>query len=147
MARAWRVWLIASLLSVGCHAGSQSVTAVGAAAQPASSPLTNLPLRRDDGTEAVQRTTAAWTLLFVVVLAAGAYWLVRTQRWTLPARLGTPARDPATTLHRIAQLRLQPQLTLHVIRWGREELLIAATAQQTTLLARRSDAGPGEEKL
>lgn len=94
-----------------------------------------LPLRRD---ESPAPAAAGWlpaASLLVIVLAGVALVLVRRHRvgGSRPWK-GSAAADG---IARLSSQALTPQASVHAIRWGGEELLLACTPQAVTVLARR----------
>jgi flagellar biogenesis protein FliO len=99
----------------------------------------SLPVRRD---EAPAGLSLQWLfpLGVLLALAGGAVVLVRRRAGVSGIspfkHLG---RDPH--LARLASQALTPHASVHVVRWGTEELLLGCTSQQVRVIARRP-AGP-----
>lgn len=56
-------------------------------------------------------------------------------------------RDPpGGRVLRLSSQPLTPQASVHVVRWDGEELLLGCTAQQVSLLARRTVTGSAEQQ-
>jgi len=102
-------------------------------AQPsAASPLpASLPLRREAASEA----GSAWTppVALLAIAGAGGAWVL----WRRRARPGGQIQGPERIV-RLSSQALTPQASVHAVLWNGEELLLACTAQNVTLLSRRA---------
>jgi flagellar biogenesis protein FliO len=117
----------------------------GALAQPVANPAPaaaavtelgrDLPLKREEPASAVGSSWIAATVLLAI--AAAAALLLRRQ--AAGSLLGALAanRKPGASLVRLGSQPLTTHASLHAVRWNGEELLLACTAQQVTLIARR----------
>jgi flagellar biogenesis protein FliO len=110
-------------------------------------PPESLPLRRDAGDEG-WRQSATLAFIFIVVLAAGAFLLVRRVRrrglgWSLPASAGLRQQAGPRVLHRQS---LSAQASVQVVAWGDREWLLGVTAQHVQVLASR-DADPASNDI
>ena len=124
----------ALLLSTVCGALGAQAPAASAGSLGAS-----LPVRRD-GDTAADAGTLAPALALIVLAGAGGAWVW----WRSPRRL---ARGP-TRGGQIVRLSSQPlttQVSVHALQWRGEELLVACSAQEVTVLSRRSAAAEGDE--
>ncbi|RYF58429.1 MAG: hypothetical protein EOO29_50060, partial [Comamonadaceae bacterium] len=72
-------------------------------------------------------------VLLLALLATGGAAVVRRRGWKLHAS----AVDPGGSIKRLASQALTPQASVHAIRWSGEELLLACTAHQVSVIARR----------
>lgn len=150
MTRHPQAWIATAL----CSAALLAVPALARepvnrpAGQVASSPLPRtLPLKREEpAASGGSSWLAAAILLAVLLMAAGALLLRRrgvagwAQRWQAAGSAGAP-------IARLSSRALTPQASVHAIRWAGEELLLACTPQQVTVLARRPlppPAGAGQ---
>lgn len=89
--------------------------------------------------------SSAWLAgVFLLALAAGAGALV-WQRRTGLGRWGGVRPATGTAIARLSSQALTPQASVHALRWHGEEILIACTAQQVTVIARQpADPGRGD---
>lgn len=74
-------------------------------------------------------------VLFVLILLGGALWAMRRGTGPLPALLARAARDRAPALQVTARLTLTPQHSLHVIRAGAREWVVATHPQGCTVIS------------
>ena len=126
-------------LTIGCfvlvsalHAAPVSAseaTIAGPVSLPAS-----MPLRRDEATPAAESVWGAVVAVLMVAGAGGTWWWRRRGRGE--ARHRTRAR--AVPVVMLASRSLTPQASVHAIEWKGEELLVACTAQNVTVLSRRT---------
>lgn len=132
-------WLLAAAFSLVVCA----VAPVGAREPPSPASASvdgampkELPLRRE---EMGASGGGAWTAaMLLVVLGLVAAVLVLRRRGTA-ALLRSPATWPAGAhVAKLSSLPLTPQASVHAVRWHGEELLLACTSQQVTVLARRA---------
>lgn len=132
LARCWPRLALCSLALVGfLHAARVSasdVTTAGPASLPAS-----MPLRRDEVALVAQPGWLPALALLVVAGAGGAWW------WRRKGRDGAVHRTRARAVQvvTLASRSLTPQASVHAIEWKGEELLVACTAQNVTVLSRR----------
>lgn len=129
--------LAATLALVCAFAGVlPAAAAVTVPAPVASAPLASLPLRRDTVREG---DTGGWfpAGAAVALLVGAAAWAA-SRRW--PWRAAGPAHPPPG-LVRVASQSLTAQASVHAIRWNGEEILVACSAQQVTVLARQPAPG------
>ena len=126
----------AMLLVAACEA----TVAEQAAPQSATLPAT-LPVRRDSGTVA---EAASWapSLALVMLAGAGGAWAWWRRSPRARGRVGASAREEVL---RLSSQPLTPQASVHAVQWRGEELLLACTAQQVTVLARRPITPEGTE--
>jgi len=75
-------------------------------------------------------------VVFVLGLLGAVLWLLRGQG-------ATAWRSGQSVVQQYGRLTLTPHHTLHVIRFGGRELLVAAHPQGCSVLADREDAGKG----
>ena len=129
---AW-TWVVAAACLFGPLAGAR---AQESPRQPAaSSPqFPQLPLRRDEP-ETTSLGAFAWVAGLLIVGVAGA-WYWRRRMAPAPARPSALAIMPARSLTAHA--------SLHVVRWEHEELLLACTPQNVTVISRRPIAPTDE---
>ncbi|HSW16769.1 MAG TPA: flagellar biosynthetic protein FliO [Ramlibacter sp.] len=132
-------------VSAQALAPASAASAVATSAAPAASLPASLPLRRDAADTASADVPWFTGLLLLGPLAAAGVALVRYQGGSiLPRRIraGATARPELT---RVASQSLTAQASVHVIRWGGEELLVGCTPAQVSLLSRRPlDATPDD---
>jgi flagellar biogenesis protein FliO len=103
----------------------------------AASGLAALPLRRDAAGD--PSMVSAWIFLGVlVVAAAAAVWFGRRRK----ASAGAPP-----TLQRIESLALTSHASLHVVRWGDEELLMGCAQAGIEVVSRRPAHPPAREGM
>ena len=95
----------------------------------------SLPLRRDAEPASDGGFWMPSLLLLGLALAAGGYVAWR-RGGSLADRSAGRRADRAIT--RISSQALTPQASVHAVAWNGEEYLLACTAQQVTLLARRA---------
>lgn len=81
------------------------------------------------------------SVLFVFSLLGGLVWFARRGRFTMPLRRN--GAGPASTFQNAGRLVLTPQHSVHVVRFGGKELLVAAHPHGCTLLAERNDPAQG----
>ena len=123
-----------SSMAAGADATAGAPPAVSAADKPAGLPA-HLPLKRDpaDASEG-----SPWVMLLVLLgLSAGAGWLVLRQRGAESLLRAWRVPKAKAGIERIGSEVLTPQASVHVLRWQDEDLLLACTATQVTLLSRR----------
>jgi flagellar biogenesis protein FliO len=77
------------------------------------------------------------------LLVAGGTVLVGRRRQWAWLQAGRARATPGRELVRISSQALTAQASLHAVRWNGEELLLACTPQQVTLLARRPAVAAG----
>jgi flagellar biogenesis protein FliO len=105
----------------------------------------NLPLRRDVATASEGSPWVAGLVLAGVFVVAGALVLQR-RRPALLRGWGAAARAGGAGIERLSSQPLTAQASVHAVRWKDEEFLLGCTAQQVTVLARRTTAGPQGEQ-
>lgn len=100
----------------------------------------SLPLRRDpEGGAAGGIWTPSLLLLGLAVAAGGYAWWRRGA-----AQASSPGRRADAAVTRLSSQPLTPHASVHAVQWNGEEFLLACTAQQVTVLARRpADRGEG----
>jgi hypothetical protein len=103
-----------------------------AIAGPVSLPA-SMPLRRDSDTPVVGSGWMSALALLVTGGAGGAWWWRRKSR----DDAGRPTRARAMQVVTLASRSLTAQASVHAIEWNGEELLLACTAQNVTVLSRR----------
>lgn len=129
--------MVACLLLPACVVGSRAA----GAGEPAAAPVApaalpaSLPLRRDAaaGSDAPGWLPSAALLALTGIVAIG---LVR--RRSMNGATGLSGSIRGAPLVRLASVGLTPQASVHVVRWNGEELVLGCTAQQVTLLSRRT---------
>jgi flagellar biogenesis protein FliO len=89
--------------------------------------LSALPLRRDGA----QDPSMAGVWVFLAVLAAAALAAI----WFKRLRKVAPETRPQ--LQRLESLALTSQASLHVVRWGEEELLLGCSPGAVKVVSRR----------
>lgn len=128
-----RTVLVALMLSVGVY---HTAKAQGA---PSQAQFPQIPLRRAVAEDSPATQSAAWAALFLLALGVVGFVIVRRGS-VRGKRLGfgwqRPANGPVT-LKPAARVALTPQVSVHVVEWHGEELLLGCTSQTVTLLARR----------
>jgi MYXO-CTERM domain-containing protein len=97
---------------------------------PVAGSLSALPLRRDTADDAATGSAC----IFLALLAAAAVAAV----WYRRRRKVGGADGPG--LARVESLTLTSQASLHVVRWGQEELLIGCGQGAVDVLSRRAVA-------
>ena len=95
----------------------------------------SLPVRRDSEPGFDGGLWIPPLLLLGLGLAAGGYAWWRRGAGAQP-RSGARRVDAAVT--RLSSQALTPHASVHAVQWNGEEFLLACTAQQVTLLARRA---------
>ncbi|NML42932.1 hypothetical protein HHL11_04160 [Ramlibacter sp. G-1-2-2] len=127
-------WLLACGWALTASGHAQET--VRAARVGASSVLpTTLPLRRGAADTPAAPPWLAASSVLLLAAAGGGLLVMRRQRWPW-LRIARPDGG-RPGLERISSQALTAQASLHAVRWNGEELLVACTAQQVTLLARR----------
>lgn len=130
--------VVALVLVLAAPAPARSGTAAGDsnASQPGL-PAT-LPLRREG---ASGREHSGWTgaLLVLSMAGTGAAWA----GWRRRARR-RPSVDTSVgqRIVRVSSQALTPHASLHAVQWNGEELLLACTAQEVTVVARHRCVPP-----
>jgi Flagellar biosynthesis protein, FliO len=111
--------------------------AVAAPAAPASAPaaaspgrFSNLPLQREESSPGGLSLAAQLLLAAALLVALAVVYKLRQRKAMRGGSSGA--------LHAAHALRLAPGASLHVVRWGGEELLVAATASSVSVLSRRT---------
>lgn len=116
--------------AAGEAAPSRAVPAAAAGALP-----TTLPLRRDPvASSGPSSLVPAFGLLAVGGLAGG-LWLWRRRGVPAARRRGIAGGGHAVL--RLSSQALTPHASVHAVQWQGEEFLLACTAQNVRLLARR----------
>jgi len=119
----------AVLVSVPPDAPADASTQQPSTALPAS-----LPLRRD---ASAAPDTGSWapSAILLALLGAGGAWL----GWRRLGRAGVAAaaRARPEPIVRLSSQALTPQASVHAVQWAGEELLLACTPQQVTVVSRR----------
>jgi hypothetical protein len=120
---------LAVLSPTGTSLASDAPAAV-AVSLPAS-----MPLRRDPDLPGVPAGWASSLALLALGGAGGACWW-----WRRKGRADGDHRTRvrAAQVVRLASQSLTQQASVHAIEWQGEELLVACTGQQVTVLSRRS---------
>ena len=115
-----------------------AVPAASAAAIPvASSPrFANLPLQREEG-----GASSTGLPLAVQLVLAGALIAVLAVVYRMRQHRSLTGGVAGRTLRAVHALRLSQGASLHVVHWGEEELLLAASTGSVTVLARRPQPG------
>lgn len=121
----------AALVAAACIAGPAAAT---------QSLPDSLPVRRDVQLPTEDGPWLPALALLGVAAAAGGFALWR--RGGAAGRAGSARRDEAGVA-RLSSQALTPHASVHAVRWDGQEFLLACTAQQVTLLARRT-LPPGE---
>ena len=101
-----------------------------------------IPFRPNDDIGSVANLAGAM-MIVLIVLALVVTFLRKRQQ--LPKKwfgfsLIKPANPVSTSLQVQKQIMLTPKNSLHVVMWGNEELLIACSDHENTLIARRDKA-------
>jgi hypothetical protein len=109
--------------AVAPRLGASSVLAAG------------LPLRRDATEPSAGTPWAAASGALLVAVCMGALLVGRRQRWPWLRLTQVGARR--AELERLSSQPLTAQASLHAVRWKGEDLLLACTTQQVTVLARK----------
>lgn len=132
----WAILCAALLLSSGSGAAAAPTVpaTAGSAAAAASSPrFANLPLQREESASTAGLPLAVQMLLAVALIAGlAAVYKLRARK--------VMGGGTAGALHAAQALRLTQGASLHVVRWGDEELLLGSTASGVSLLSRRTTA-------
>jgi hypothetical protein len=121
--------LVALTIAGSASAWSQTPIAQG-------SLLATLPLRRDPANAAIFPSWLAATGALTLLALGGTVLVGRHRKWPWLLAGKAPA-VAGRELVRISSQALTAQASLHAVRWNGEELLLACTPQQVTLLARR----------
>jgi flagellar biogenesis protein FliO len=134
-----RAALVALLAALGVWhtAGAQSVPPGTVSSSQAQFP--QIPLRREVAEDRPATQSAAWAALFLLALGGVGFVIVRRGS-VRGKRMGIGWQRPANgpvTLKPSARMALTPQVSLHVVEWHGEELLLGCTSQAVTLLSRR----------
>lgn len=96
-----------------------------------------LPLRRDAPATPSGRPWLAATAALALLALGGTVLVGRQRRWNW-LQPGKSRAHAGRELVRLSSQALTAQASLHAVRWNDEELLLACTGQQVTLIARRS---------
>ncbi|MDB5860654.1 MAG: hypothetical protein JWQ76_4343 [Ramlibacter sp.] len=94
-----------------------------------------LPLRREPASTVGAPSWLAATGALALLALGGTVMVGRRRQWTW-LQAGRARIAPGHELVRISSQALTAQASLHAVRWNGEELLLACTPQQVTLLAR-----------
>ena len=109
-----------------------------AAAADAPALPRSLPVHREGAPDSGLGWSSPRSLL--ALLGAGGAWVAWRRTRSRTARQVTPQ------IVRLSSQALTPQASVHAVQWNGEELLIACTAQQVSLLARRPVAADQEPR-
>jgi hypothetical protein len=131
-------WRLAAGITLMAAACMLALPAAGAASIAAA-----VPLRRD--TEGYSDASLWMPMLVMLALCAvaGGYVVWHKGVGALLGRRTDGRRTRRESLARLSSQPLTPQASVHVLHWQGEELLVACTPQQVTLLARKA-AAPSE---
>ena len=138
--------LIGLLVFTAMPAAHAQTTAVAAARAPGASAAAGtrlspaLPLKRDEGSNDPAQMVLVSAGLVLAVALGGYIALRRSGRLSTGISAAWGGRTQPT-LRTGARLPLTQHASVHVVRWGDEELLLGSTPQQVTLLARRALGG------
>ena len=103
-----------------------------------------LPLRREPANTGAAPSWLAASGALALLALGGTVLVGRRRQWAW-LQAGRARASPGRELVRISSQALTSQASLHTVRWNGEELLLACTPQQVTLLARRpAVAAPGD---
>jgi len=127
------LWCVAAALPPATAQGTGAPGVIASA--PSALPKT-LPLKREEASVSAGSPALVAAGVLVVIAAAGLLALRRgapgaLQRWK------AGRADPGGSFVRLSSQSLTPHASVHVVRWSGEELLLACTAQQVTVLARK----------
>lgn len=103
------------------------LAATGVHAQAASG-LSALPLRRDGADD--PSMIGAWVFLALLAAAATVAVWVRRKR--------NPISPSKRTLERLESVSLTSQVSLHVVRWGEDEVLVGCAPNSVNVISRRA---------
>ena len=70
--------------------------------------------------------------------SGAASWLAAALLWIRRRRAASRSPDNPQALVRLAGQALTPRVSVHALRWGSEEILLACTDGNAVLVARRS---------
>lgn len=132
------LWSVAVALPL---AAAQGAPAPGVAASGPLALPKSLPLKRGELGAPTGSSVLAAAAVLAVIVAAGLLLVRRgppgaLQRWK--AR----RTESGGGFVRVASQSLTPHASVHVVRWSDEELLLACTAQQVTVIARKPAQAP-----
>lgn len=131
------------LVASGCGWGMAARAELPVAAiSSASQPLAGLPLRRERAAANAGSSWLAASGALALVAFGGTVMVGRRRGWPW-LRARDRARRQEGPL-RTASQALTAQASIHAVRWHGEELLLGCTAQQVSVLARRTLA-PAEK--
>jgi len=82
-------------------------------------------------------------VVLVLGLLGAAVWLLRRTGAALPRAFSLQAGRKARRLEAIERVALTPQHALHLVRFGRREMIVSTHPQGCTVLAGDGQAGPG----
>lgn len=106
---------------------SAFLAATAAVAQTAGG-MAALPLRRESADD--PSMLGAWGFLLLLgAVASAAVWMRRTRK---------PASAATVSLEKLESVSLTAQVSLHVVRWGSEEVLVACAPGAVQVLSRRA---------
>jgi hypothetical protein len=128
----WHSGAAATLLAAACILCAPGADAASIAAA--------VPLRRDGE---VANDPTLWipvVVMLVLCAVAGGYVVWHKGVGALLGGQADGRRTPRGSLARLTSQSLTPQASVHVLQWQGEELLVACTPQQVTLLARKAAA-------
>lgn len=134
-----RILLAASAMLLGLGSGCvRAADSPGTGSASSSGLPAALPLRRDN----TPVDEGGWKTPVSILLLAGAggAWVA----WRRLGRGRIRSTEPISALH-IVRLSSQPltqQASLHAVQWNGEELLLACTAQNVSVVARRAAGQP-----
>ena len=131
---------------VAMAAVAPTASGVTTSQQPAASPsISELPFKREPVAGASAVEPFAWAMMILAILGVAIFIVVRRRmspafnasapRWMREARAGSSVRV-------LGRTSLGPQATLHTVEWHGEELLLACTAHNVTLITSHLTVGP-----
>jgi flagellar biogenesis protein FliO len=131
-ARRWPHLAVCCLTLVSSLHAARVSASDATIAGPVSLPA-SMPLRRESDTPVVGSAWVSALALLAVGGAGGAWWWRRKSH----NDAGHRTRARAVQVVTLASRSLTPQASVHAIEWKGEELLVACTAQNVTVLSRR----------
>ncbi|MFZ6747088.1 flagellar biosynthetic protein FliO [Undibacterium sp. JH2W] len=123
---------------------ASTVTIVSA---PSAQLSANIPVIRDNAKNKSDDTSPAWLVTVIALLAACAYILFKIKSGSFNLRgkfFGQQRKNENTELKIKKQLMLTTKTSLHLISWNGDELLIACSDNQVTVLDKKKSPARSE---
>ncbi|BBB62238.1 hypothetical protein UNDKW_3965 [Undibacterium sp. KW1] len=100
----------------------------------------NIPVIRDNGKGKTDDISSAWLITVLALILAFAYIVIKFKSGTFNLGVGLPGLDKKSTNSELKikkQLMLTAKASIHLISWNGDELLIACSDNQVTVLDKK----------